>query len=74
MEESVPDTTAVEAPQPQFTVIFHAVTKGDNLEKLAAKYDVTPSQIIEWNDLPQKTKPTSPLTAGMQLMIYQPKK
>ena len=74
VEESVSDTTTVENQQPQFIVIFHAVSKGENLEKLSSKYNVTPEQIIEWNDLPQKTKPTSSLTVGMQLMIYQPKK
>lgn len=74
VEESVSDTTEVENKEPQFIVIFHAVSKGENLEKLSSQYNVTPELIIEWNDLPQKTKPTSPLTAGMQLMIYQPKK
>lgn len=74
VEKSVSDTATVENQQPQFIVIFHAVSKGENLEKLSSKYNVTPKQIIEWNDLPQKTKPTSPLTTGMQLMIYQPKK
>ena len=74
VEENVADTVVVENQQPQFIVVFHAVSKGENLEKLSSKYNVTPEQIIEWNDLPQKTKPTSPLTIGMQLMIYQPKK
>lgn len=74
VEKNEADTTIVENQQPQFIVVFHAVTKGENLEKLSAKYQVTPEQIIEWNDLPQKTKSTSPLTIGMQLMIYQPKK
>lgn len=67
------DTTTVENKQPQFVVVFHAVAKGETLEKLSSKYNVTPEQIIEWNDLPQKTKPTTPLKIGMQLMIYQPK-
>ena len=43
------------------------------LYRTHVKYNVTPEQIIEWNDLPQKTKPTTPLTTGMQIMIYQPK-
>lgn len=74
VEKNEADTIVVENQQPQFIVVFHAVAKGDNLEKLSSKYHVTPEQIIEWNDLPQKTKSTSPLTTGMQLMIYQPKK
>lgn len=74
VEENVADTTVVENQQPQFIVVFHAVSKGENLEKLSSKYSVTPEQIIEWNELPSRIKPTSPLTIGMQLMIYQPKK
>ncbi|MDE7409704.1 MAG: LysM peptidoglycan-binding domain-containing protein [Muribaculaceae bacterium] len=58
---------------PQYVVLFHAVTKGQNLKTIAEKYNVTVTQIIEWNDLPQRIKPTAPLTVGMQLMIYQPK-
>lgn len=59
--------------QPQFIVIFHAVTKGDTLNSVAEKYNVSTDQIREWNDLSTKTKVNVPLTAGMQLMIYQPK-
>lgn len=73
-EKAIADTVVVENQKPQFIVLFHAVVKGDNLEKLASRYDVTPEQIVEWNDLPSRIKPTSPLTVGMQLMIYQPKK
>lgn len=58
---------------PQYIVLFHAVTKGQNLKSIADIYNVTVTQIIEWNDLPAKSKPTAPLTVGMQLMIYQPK-
>lgn len=62
-----------ESQTPQYIVLFHAVTKGQNLKSIAETYNVTVPQIIEWNDLPAKSKPTSPLTVGMQLMIYQPK-
>lgn len=71
--ENVADTAAVKNKKPEFIVIFHAVSKGETLKKLSDKYNVTPEQIIEWNDLSKKTKLTSPLTTGMQLMIYQPK-
>lgn len=74
VEETKADSTANENQQPKFIVVFHAVVKGETLEKLSYKYNVTPEQIIEWNDLSQKTRPRSPLTVGMQLMIYQPKK
>ena len=72
-EEVKTDTVAVENAQPQYVVVFHAVDKGDNLQKIAAKYNVTQEQIVEWNDLSTRIKPTTPLTVGMQLMIYQPK-
>lgn len=71
-EETVTKNTAAEA-SPLLVVIFHEVAKGENLENIASKYNVSPAQIAEWNDLPSRIKPTSPLTAGMQLMIYQPK-
>ena len=71
--EAKADTTVTENQEPQYTVIFHAVAKGENLKKIAAKYNVTTKQISEWNELPSRIKPTSPLTSGMQLMIYQPK-
>lgn len=73
VEKAKSDTVVVEEKQPQFVVLFHAVSKGENLKKLSSKYNVTPEQIIEWNELPSRIKPTSPLSAGMQLMIYQPK-
>lgn len=74
VENAKSDTVVVEDKQPKFVVLFHAVSKGENLKKLSAKYNVTPEQIIEWNELPSRIKSTSPLSTGMQLMIYQPKK
>ena len=68
------DTIKEEKQEPQFVVMFHSVAKGENLQNLSSKYNVTTEQIIEWNDLPKKTNPNNPLTVGMQLMIYQPKK
>ncbi len=73
IEESVEEEPKDEPQTPQFIVLFHAVTKGQNLKTISDQYNVTVTQIIEWNELPSKTKPTTPLTPGMQLMIYQPK-
>lgn len=67
------DTITEKKQEPQFVVMFHSVAKGENLQQLSSKYNVTSEQIIEWNDLPKKTNPNKPLTVGMQLMIYQPK-
>lgn len=55
-----------------YTVVFHAVGQRECLNDIANKYQVTPEKIIEWNELSPKTKYTTPLTKGMQLMIYQP--
>ena len=68
------DTIPDQKQEQQFIVIFHSVAKGESLRQLSTKYSVTSEQIIEWNDLPKKTNPNNPLTVGMQLMIYQPKK
>ena len=59
--------------EPQFVVVFHAVKKGETLEKIATHYQVTIEQVKEWNDLSCKLKPTAQLAVGTQLMIYQPK-
>lgn len=68
------DTIPDQKQEQQFIVIFHSVAKGESLQQLSTKYSVASEQIIEWNDLPKKTNPNNPLTVGMQLMIYQPKK
>lgn len=68
------DTISNQKQETQFIVVFHSVVKGENLKKLSSKYNVTSEQIIEWNDLPKRINQNNPLTVGMQLMIYQPKK
>lgn len=65
--------SVVEAEEPQEEeqqVIFHNVKSGDTLAKLAKRYNVTVEDIKEWNDLPEKLKPTARLQADMQLMLY----
>lgn len=71
--DTVPDTKTAEQ-QPEYVVLFHAVKKGECLNKISEIYNVKPEEIKEWNDLPSRIKPSSPLAAGTQLMIYQPKK
>lgn len=70
------NTESTEEQQPEYVVLFHPVAKGENLNIISKKYNVTTKEIIEWNanELSPRIKPTSPLTTGMQLMIYQPKK
>lgn len=68
------DAETNENQEPQLVVVWHAVVKGETLQKISSQYNVTPEQIIEWNELPKKTSPNRQLTIGMQLMIYQPQK
>ncbi|MCC8112789.1 MAG: LysM peptidoglycan-binding domain-containing protein [Bacteroidales bacterium] len=49
---------------------FHHVAKGETLQTIATRYGVTPSEIIEWNDLPQRTKVNAMLPEDTQLVIY----
>lgn len=73
IENPIEEVEEDEPQRSQYVVLFHAVTRGQNLKSIAEQYGVTVQQIIDWNDLPTKSKPTAPLTVGMQLMIYQPK-
>lgn len=68
------DVISNESQTNKYTVVFHAVSKGETLEAIAVKYNVSPKDILEWNDLPARTKKSSRLTVGTQLMIYQLKK
>lgn len=63
--------TAAAAQQEELLkVVFHAVRQGETLQAIADRYDVTPEQIVEWNELPATTKAASRLKPGQQLMIY----
>ena len=73
VKDTVP-TPPAEPKKPEFVVLFHSVVRGETLLKVAEKYEVTPEQIIEWNDLPKTSKAKTALKVGTQLMIYQPKK
>lgn len=74
VKETKSDADAAENQQPEYVVVFHSVRKGENLNVISKKYSVTPKEIIEWNELSSRLKPTSSLATGTQLMIYQPKK
>jgi len=73
VEPKVAETPEVEQ-EPEFKVVFHSVETGETLTSIAEKYNVTPEQIIEWNDLPARRGNKVRLKADMQLMIYQPNK
>lgn len=60
----------IEDNEPKMQVVFHNVKRGETLEIIAERYDVTPSDIIEWNDLPKNLRPKARLRADMQLMLY----
>lgn len=61
-----------EVAEPTLKVLFYNVKKGDTLAKIAKMHNVTTDQIVEWNDLPAKTRTNTALQADMQLMIYVP--
>lgn len=60
----------IEDNEPKMQVVFHNVKRGETLEIIAEKYNVTPSDIIEWNDLPKNLRPKARLRTDMQLMLY----
>lgn len=60
----------IEDNEPKMQVVFHNVKRGETLEIIAERYDVTTSDIIEWNDLPKNLRPKARLRADMQLMLY----
>ena len=73
LPEPEPEKQEETSSEPEFVVVFHSVVRGETLAKLAEQYNVTVQELIEWNDLPTRQKPTTPLKSDMQLMIYQPK-
>lgn len=73
IEEQSVEEIVIDQKQPEYVVIFHAVKEGENLEIISSKYDTTPEKIIEWNELSSRIKTNTPLTEGMQLLIYQRK-
>ncbi len=59
-----------EEPKEELKVVFHNVKQGDTLNSLAERYAVTAAEIREWNEIGAKTKDTTPLKPGQQLMLY----
>ena len=63
-------TAPKEEAEPILELKYHRVEKGQTLDTISQMYDVTPADIIEWNDLPQSTKASAQLPIGTQLIIY----
>ncbi len=57
----------------EYSIVYHKVAKGETIEMIASKYDVTIQNVIDRNELPATTTPTTRLKAGKELMIYKPK-
>lgn len=72
-QETVEETPTDSNEQPEYTVVFHSVIKGETLKEIADRFNVTVQQVIEWNELSKYAKSTTQLTEGTQLMIYQRK-
>ncbi len=47
-------------------LVLHRIKKGENLSQIADRYNVTPQQIADWNDL----KSVNDIRAGQKLAIY----
>ena len=47
------------------TILPYVVQLGDSLQTIAAKYHVTPEQLVDWNNLQN----TNSVQAGQQLKI-----
>ena len=73
VDETTEEIEDIKEADPQHIIFYHSVRKGQNLKKIAEMYNVTVTQIIEWNSLPKNSQPTAPLTVGKQLTIYLPK-
>lgn len=55
--------------EPKLKVIFYNTLRGETLKSIANKYDVTPEQLIEWNELPASATEKYAPKAGTQLML-----
>lgn len=64
------ETSITEVDENERQVVFHNVKKGETLNTIAKRYDVTVKEIIDWNDLPKTAKATTRLQSGTQLMVY----
>ncbi len=67
LAENVSDESSAED---ELLVVFHNVKNGDTLSSIAERYGVTVPDIISWNELPAKMKPTAKLQPDMQIMLY----
>lgn len=48
------------------SLVLHLIKKGDTVSKIARRYNVPPTMIVEWNGL----KNTNSIRAGQQLALY----
>lgn len=71
VEEKVeqPVDTLPDEPE-QLVVVYHNASGTETLLSIAQKYDVTVTDIRQWNDIPAKIKNGARLKKGMQLMLY----
>lgn len=58
----------VEVEKPKNPVITHVVAQGETLYAISRNYQVTPAEIITWNDLPSNA-----INIGQVLKIHLPK-
>ena len=59
---------AAETSAPRFRRLAHTVRRGETVASLAERFDVSPTQLRRWNDLPKKR----PLRPGRELVVFVP--
>lgn len=60
-----------EKPKEVIKVVYHKVSRGETLAAVSEMYGVTTDEIIEWNELSNKFKPSSRLPIDRDIIIYQ---
>lgn len=68
--QSAPEQEEKAQPQDDLKVVFHTVKQGDTVLSIANRYDISASDLREWNEISSRTKDTAPLKPGQQLMLY----
>jgi membrane-bound lytic murein transglycosylase D len=63
--KSIP--VAVTDYEPKTKLIYHTIKKGENLHKIATKYDVEDREILKWNNL----RSAKSLKAGKRIKIFK---
>ena len=59
---------ATETSAPRFRRVAHTVRRGETVASLAERFEVSPTQLRRWNELPKNR----PLKPGRELLVFVP--